>query len=255
MKTIGVLCPTKGRPLLAKRMYESVMDTTTDAEVFFYVLKEEAETYRLPNMIVGAQVPLVWKFNVLAETFPHPLMTFMTDDVTCETQGWDERIKAEFERYPDRLACVCGHDGRDDKSRTFWTVSREWCSLLGYFFPPFFIGFHADTWVESLARKAGRLVYLPELMFRHEKIDDETRRRLREGPNSWVSGRDADVSKRMRRYFDLDLDILRAALCEEDNAVQVMQEQDKSVLLPDADTAGERVCYGAMRAGDISSQP
>jgi hypothetical protein len=214
MKTIGVVCPTRGRPGLARKMYESAMDTSTDAEVFFYVCEDEVGLYEQANVInpdwsglVGPDQALISKFNLLARRFPRPLTMMMTDDVVFEAPGWDDRIKAEFDKVPDRLLCVCPADGRDDRSRTFWTVSREWMGFLGYFMPPHFTTFYGDSWVSELAEGAGRLVYLPDVVCRHTKISDETRRSTRNN-----LAKDTRSRKMMNGVFARDLDRLRAAL-------------------------------------------
>lgn len=206
MKTIGVICPTRGRPDLARRMYQSAMDTSTDADVFFYVCHDEVDRYERVDL-VGPDQSVVWKFNLLAEQFPRPLMMMMTDDVVFETKGWDDRIKEEFLKHPDRLLCVCPHDGRDERSRTFWTVSQEWISTLGYFMPPFFMTFYSDSWVSELAERAGRLVYLPEIVCRHTKVQDATRLLTR-----GYHARDTDLRKRMEHVFVSDLARLKSCL-------------------------------------------
>lgn len=189
-------------------MYESVKDTSRDTAVFFYLSDDDPEEYdrNLPA-IVGPNVPLVWKFNLLADDFPGQLMMMMTDDVVFETPSWDERIKEEFRS--SRLKCVCPHDGRDDRSRTFWTVSQDWIRAVGYFMPPFFHSFYSDSWVSELAEASGRLVYLPDVVMRHTKTDDETRRSLRTGENRWINARDKDVRIRLQWLFDLQVEKLR----------------------------------------------
>lgn len=90
------------------------------------------------------------------------------DDIIFETSGWDARINAAFDSVPDRIAMVYTANGQDDRP-VLPFVSREWIDAVG-FTPPDFQGWFSDEWIWSMAAEIGRVIYLPDVMIRHNQF-------------------------------------------------------------------------------------
>jgi hypothetical protein len=126
-------------------------------------------------------------WNLLAKHYPAPLMMLAADDMIFETPGWDEMFLEAYEKQ--NLCCIVTQDGRGEKSWPHYTVSEEWVEALGYFAPPWFLHWCVDTWTTDLARKAGLLVHLSNVMVRHEKARDATFQRIRALSDSFGASR------------------------------------------------------------------
>ena len=90
------------------------------------------------------------------------------DDVVFETPGWDEHVRDVFRSVPDRIVMVCTRNGQDDRP-VLPFVSREWIDLAG-FTPDHLAGWFADEWIWSMAAEIGRVVFLDDVMIRHNQF-------------------------------------------------------------------------------------
>lgn len=93
------------------------------------------------------------------------------DDLYFRTEGWDLAVGFEFAKVPDKILHVWCNDGtKDTYVATHPFVSRRWIELAGFFTPPYFDAWYADTWLLDLALKIGRSVYIPEYQIEHEHV-------------------------------------------------------------------------------------
>ena len=91
-----------------------------------------------------------------------------TDDVVFHTNGWDDIVVKEFEKYPDKIALIYGEDGiQHGNTATLPFVHRNWVKTVGRFLPTHFINEFGDRWLTDVATKVGRRVYLPDLYIQH----------------------------------------------------------------------------------------
>jgi len=186
---ISILCPSRGRPKLAKRMVETALSTAENGlEILLYLndddptLKEYLES--IPNNFieVGPDRSPGYTWNLLAEKAKHEILFLTGDDVWFETPGWDKLVIAEFEKIPDKIACIYpltpGLDPEEYNPHFF--LHKNWIRALGYFVPPHFWHWYVDTWTRIIAQKLDRSIImknfsLPILL----NYDDETAQRAR----------------------------------------------------------------------------
>lgn len=218
---INILCPTRGRPNLARQMYESVRRTAKDLSkirIWFYISDDEPKRVEydlaLPlfpdeiRFIYGPDAPTAYMWNKLAkEAYDEggDLFFLMGDDVLFETEGWDERYRMVARDFADGIYCIAPNDGRGS-GVPHPCVNRAWIETLGYFVNPVFLHWGVDSYTEKLAKKLDRFVYLSDVSIKHAKVGeahapDETYNRLRRGV--WHE-RDRSVMELMDRYIGCD---------------------------------------------------
>jgi hypothetical protein len=114
------------------------------------------------------------------------LLTMIGDDFAFRTPGWDEEIRKEFNRFPDRILFVFGNDGVQQNGYigTHGTIHRRWVDTLGYYVPMQFVAYCHDTWLDDIAKRCGRRIYRPDLYFEHlhycvgKSVKDDNYRRM-----------------------------------------------------------------------------
>lgn len=214
---ISILCPSFGRPELARRLYDSCLKTATDVEIIFYLsdADDRRSEYDVPH-IIGPEVPPIMKWNILAEHCKGDMLLHAGDDLIFETPRWDKRFHEAA--YDDGIFCIVTHDGREENSWPHITIGRGWYETLGYFVPPWFFNWCGDTWTTELAQKVGRLVHFHDIMFRHAKIQDATWASVRTGANRYWNARDVGLKKQMGAYMDFDAERLRQKMVKNERS-------------------------------------
>jgi hypothetical protein len=171
---ISVLVPTRGRPANVARLLESAQETAeTEVEFIFYVDEDDASSHDVidrhgATRLVGPRVVLSETWNRCWERATHDVAMQCGDDIVFRTYGWDARVLAEFERFPDRIVFVHGEDGiQGDRIGTHGFLHRNWVTTVGYFVPPYFSSDYNDLWLSEVADALGRRVFLPNVYTEH----------------------------------------------------------------------------------------
>lgn len=173
---ISIVVPTRGRPASVRRLVESALVTCHDAskiEFCFYADDDDRETIAVLEEMklrhkVGPRIPLSHAFNEAARMSSGEIIHCCADDIVYRTPGWDSIIKKEFDKIPDRIALVFGRDGHEDgKIPTHPFFHRKWVETIGYLMPPYFSGWYSDNWLEDLAVRIGRKIYVPDVFTEH----------------------------------------------------------------------------------------
>lgn len=176
---ISLLCPTRGRPDNMRRLVASCDNTAHGIiEVVFYldeddrdsikVAYELAETRRHVEFTVGPRIVLSEMWNVCYRNASADVFMHCGDDIVFRSTSWDEAVLDVFGRHPDRIVLVHGNDlvwGPRLGTHSF--LHRRWVETLGYCCPPYFSSDYNDTWLNELADRIGRRVYLPDVITEH----------------------------------------------------------------------------------------
>jgi hypothetical protein len=229
---ISFCIPSRGRPHLAKRLVDTATATQTGKTEFLFYLNEDDTTLEKykdlldeKHYTVGPNQSTCYSWNLMARKAKHDIVMLMGDDVQIQTQGWDNIIVNEFNRYQDRILMVVPSDGRmkgtlkynmdkpnlwSDKPlpAAHFAVHKNWINTLGYLAPPFFWHWHVDSYTQKVARKLGRCLYLPTVVFKAKKMFDDTGEQVRTHLN--INNRDNFVwDKVKQRHLNTDIKALQ----------------------------------------------
>lgn len=167
---ISVLCPSRGRPdSLADMAATALTAATGPVEIVVRLDDDDPADY--PEILgvtylTGPRALLSACWNECAAHAAGPIFMHAGDDIRFRTPGWDRAVTAAFP--PDRIALVHGRDGiHDDRLGTHSFVHRAWVDAVGYFVPPLFSSDFNDTWLNDVADRIGRRIYLPDLLTEH----------------------------------------------------------------------------------------
>jgi hypothetical protein len=180
---ISLLVPTRNRPEAMERLCQSAYSTAKekdDIEIVFYVDKDDKESkakaeelkskdeYNI-KFLTGKRIVLSNMWNECYKIATGPIYQHAGDDIVHRTRYWDNYIRKEFEKYPDKILFVYGRDGivDSDELGTHGFIHKNWIETVGYFVPPYFSADYNDTWLTDLAKRINRLVYLPDLYIEH----------------------------------------------------------------------------------------
>lgn len=191
---ISLLAPTRGRPQALLEMADTAFGTAEGpVEVLAYVDDDDPQKDVYLGLgiriVIGPRIILSNCWNQLAHEAQGDILHMSSDDIRFRTAGWDRIIRDTFNRYEDRIVFVWGRDGiHDGIMGTHGFISRRWMETVGYFTWPDFPADYADTWLDDLANRIGRSVYLPELLIEHlhpiakkAEYDQTHRERLERG--------------------------------------------------------------------------
>ena len=229
---ISFCISSRGRPDLAKRLVDTATATQTGKTEFLFYLNEDDTTLEKykdlldeKHYTVGPNQSTCYSWNLMARKAKHDIVMLMGDDVQIQTQGWDNIIVNEFNRYQDRILMVVPSDGRmkgtlkynmdkpnlwSDKPlpAAHFAVHKNWINTLGYLAPPFFWHWHVDSYTQKVARKLGRCLYLPTVVFKAKKMFDDTGEQVRTHLN--INNRDNFVwDKVKQRHLNTDIKALQ----------------------------------------------
>lgn len=188
---ISLLVPSRGRPQMFRRLYESFMETVTypqHVEMIAWIDDDDEEWPKYPysypfrdanrdelreryrlHYLRGERRLLSECWN---ECYAHArgeILMHCGDDLTFNTVGWDQRVREEFAKLPDRIGLVFG----DDLSTNFPDLAthgflhRRWIDAVGYFLPPLFSSDWNDVWISEVAKQIGRMVPMPDVIIEH----------------------------------------------------------------------------------------
>jgi hypothetical protein len=212
---ISILCPSRGRPELAKKMIDTALATATVApEIKLYLNDDDPALPTYKALIdsrfyeVGPDRSTCYSWNKLAETASGEILFLMGDDAEFLTPGWDQRIVDTFNEYPDRIACVYPITNVvNRKKNPHFCIHKNWVTVVGYFVPPQFWHYYVDTWIANVAGRLQRLRCLDDVVVSIQKhVNDNTELRLRD--NSKVE-RDTYIWEKTQRHLDADEALLR----------------------------------------------
>lgn len=166
---ISLLVPTRDRPENIKRLYKSLQDTTADMdniELLIYTDDDDKSYDDLGLPIRHFKGPSQVLSNCWNALVPHAkgdILMHCGDDLIFRTMAWDEKVRAEFKKYPDHIVFVYGNDGsgHDGTFGTHGFIHKRWVETVGYFVPPYFSSDYNDTWLNDVA----------EMIDRHNHID------------------------------------------------------------------------------------
>lgn len=225
MSDLVVIVPTKGRPASARRLYDSIKETS-DADVAFAIdakdptirdYDSDLPIWVVPNSARGMVAPLNFVAASILEGAPYRYVSFMGDDHLPRTPGWDAIFVEELARM--QVGVVYGNDLlAGERIPTAVTMTANIPRTLGYMADPMLIHLMVDDWWADLGRGIGNLRYFPDVVIEHlhflnGKAAMDATYAACNNPNSIADGKAYQLIKSSGR-LDAQIASLRALLDE-----------------------------------------
>jgi hypothetical protein len=175
-------------------MYESAKATARGEVEFIAVFDHDDETREQypegPTYLVaepGTLQSALW--NVAWAAGSGDIAHLGADDLIFRTPGWDTKVAHAFRLWRDRIGMVYVNDlhpvrwnhgpffaqkasdaigmppGFVFSANPF--CSREWIDAAGFFTPPYYASWEADTWIYQLAEGISRGRYIGDVVVEH----------------------------------------------------------------------------------------
>lgn len=172
-ETISLLVPSRGRPDgLAAMMDTAIATAIYPRQLEFVVYLDEddpkLDEYRRAGdertlVIIGDRIVLSEMWNTCYAESTGQIVMHCGDDIRFLTDGWDQMVREEFDKTPDKILFVYGNDlgPNGEVFGTHGFVHRRWVETVGYFVPPYFSSDWNDVWLNEVANAIGRCRLLP----------------------------------------------------------------------------------------------
>lgn len=176
---ISICVPTRGRPEFFKRMCLSSLKNASnpnDIEFVIYRDNDDNSIYEYfgnHQEVVGDRINHSQTFNECYKIAAGPIYMLGADDMVFYTKEWDIRVKEAFDQSADKIIFAYPND-RYARSR-FGTnpfLHKNWIETVGYFAPPYFAAWYSDYWLNDVATKINRRVFLRGAVIKEIGIDE-----------------------------------------------------------------------------------
>lgn len=179
---ISLLLPTRGRPTLVDRLFNSIAATASDltrVEVVLYVDLDDQASHNLASsafrveMIVGPRMAMGSCNTACLERSTGAIVILANDDMVMRTPGWDERIDEVHAEFKDEVYLAYPNDLFKNRAWcTFPIMSRRTCRLLEQPYPKAYRGAFIDSHLVDIFQrlkgaKFDRIRYLDDVIFEH----------------------------------------------------------------------------------------
>ncbi len=182
MPRLSLLLPTRGRPRLVERLFQSIIDTAYDlkqVEVILCVDDDDLDSHGLGHetlnvtRLIGPRAAMGVLNTKCLKAASGDIIVLVNDDMVFRTGGWDTTLIHVNDSYPDGIYLAYGNDLlKKGDLCTFPILSRRTCDLLIEPYPPeyrgAFIDVHLFDVFKRLAHKGfDRIVYRPDVVLEH----------------------------------------------------------------------------------------
>jgi hypothetical protein len=183
MFQFSFLLPTRGRPELVKRFFQSVLDTASRIEDIEIVLCADDDDLRSQNIsderlsikkVILPRGSNMGSLNkVCFDASSGRYVMLINDDVIIRTKNWDRIIARLFSVFQDDIALIHINDLIfRERLCTFPILSRRACLEIGIcpsVYRKFRIDDHIyDTYNILAYLGHRRIIYLPDVVFEHD---------------------------------------------------------------------------------------
>lgn len=179
---ISLLLPTRGRPALVARLFESIRARSRHLDRVQVVLRiddDDVDSHALDDKalwvtrIIAPRASMgAYNSDCLAKA-EGDIVILINDDMVIRTRGWDDMVRELDSRFPDKIYLGYGNDlFKGSNLCAFPILSRRCCDTLADPFPSAYQGAFIDYHLLDIFKrlqKAGhdRICYLEDLVFEH----------------------------------------------------------------------------------------
>lgn len=211
---ISILTPSRSRPDLAKRMYDSAFKNPgCPIEIKFFLNEDDPflNEYLMflgpDEYMIGPNQSTSYSWNILQKQAKYDIFFLVGDDAQFATDIWGQKVINAFNQYPDKIVCVYPRTpGIKKIQNPHFCLHRNWTNALGYFIPPYFYHWYVDTWIRYVAQKINRFHLLEDFeMLIEITVDDEVTRNYH---SSWLATKDKYIWSISERHRITDAETL-----------------------------------------------
>jgi glycosyltransferase involved in cell wall biosynthesis len=180
---ISLLLPTRGRKTLLSRLFQSLIDTTTDLsriEVVLYMDDDDLDSQnatfekRVPiKKIVGPRATMGLYNSKCLEASDGTIAILINDDIVIRTPGWDRTLIDYDEHHPDTIYLGYINDlFKKSSLGSFPVLSRKTVDILISPYPEPYKGEHIDYHLFDIFKRIkekgiDRFQYFEDVVFEH----------------------------------------------------------------------------------------
>jgi len=179
---ISLLLPTRDRPVLVKRLFQSIIDNTTDLdnlEIILYLDEDDLESHGIeePRLQIikkiGPRSTMGTYNSKCLEDSSGDIIMLMNDDLVVLTSGWDQIIIDHFRSISDGIYLAYPNDSEaEHRMCTFPIMSRNTCNILLKPYPKEYEALYIDAHVFDIFTRLkhlghDRMFYLEKVVFDH----------------------------------------------------------------------------------------
>lgn len=180
--SISLLLPTRGRPALVERLFNSISKTVShfdNIEVILYADEDDTASHGLTSTdfsvttIIGPAKSMGGYNSACLDKARGDIIILANDDMVVQTKGWDDKIARFDAASEDKIYLAYGNDLLKKKGLcTFPILSRRTCELLVEPYPIAYGGAFIDVHLFDIFKRlqyAGfdRIRYMEDLIFEH----------------------------------------------------------------------------------------
>ena len=183
MYKFSFLLPTRERPALVKRFFQSVLDTVHDIEEIEVILcldNDDLESQEISDKNLSIKKVILPKGSTMGslnracfEASSGRYVILINDDVMIRSKNWDRMIYNVFSAFQDDIALIHANDLLFRESLcTFPILSRRACLEIGICpaeYRKYRIDDHIyDTYQMLAYLEHKRILYLADVIFEHD---------------------------------------------------------------------------------------
>ncbi len=239
--TIALLCPSRQRILLFKRMVDSARNTAFNKEdIHIYLGISDTEWPEYEKEVGGCVThvttfpegcPTTFKWNMMAKHAvqqKHTHYMLAADDMIFTTPHWDKELKDHYAAHKQKQQVYSLRDSRDENGTPHPIVTHEYIEAMDYFLPPIFLHWFVDTWTVEIAKANNCFTHLKDYMLVHDKPfhrgePDDTHMCIRR--NGWLNN-DMWTNEKCQHFLEHEKLRLARKLTAEHHAEYMMQFVD-----------------------------
>ncbi len=182
MPKVSLLLPTRGRPHLVQRVFQSLVTQTTnleDIEVVLYLDQDDTESHDLHCdgislvKIIGPRNSMGAYNMACLHRSSGEVVILMNDDVVIRTPAWDRAVVDLTRAVPDGIFLAYANDLHMGKRMcTFPILTKKACEVMAKPYPAEyqsgFIDWHLfDVFKRLKYMSHDRIFYLEQVVFEH----------------------------------------------------------------------------------------
>ncbi len=179
---ISLLLPTRARPLLVERFFDSLIEHSNhleNIEVVLYVDDDDTNSHNLAreelniSRIIGPTMSMGQYNTACLKVAKGDVIILVNDDIIIRTHGWDIKVLELDSRFSDKIYLAYPNDLiKKHGLSTFPILSRRTCELLVEPYPEqyqkAFIDVHLfDTFKRVEHAGHHRCIYMKDIIFEH----------------------------------------------------------------------------------------